>query len=309
MVSLSTNEMIRQMVENYGFGAYLFHLVNLEELQIIQKLYPSFDVYLDDLFSGKIYDPASKEILEDKYKNSRWIHPPKEYQFKITSDLWKKVQDKLEKDDSITRLQILLDREINLAVGISPMPEIDSDPIADFRKGDVLHVSGANIEAYYILDDVFQNVYLKYDDIILTDFIIGNFNMLLDTPANFWNELNIPELKFYFDFPEIFENVKWIKIEQKGQNYLLGEFNYYKTKQKLYIPLSNIKGIGLEEKISQRADKLAVSLQIQKVNVFSTRDPNGIIPDGPNVFFAPRTNDVYVVEVLEDTENDEKYDS
>ena len=306
MVSLSTNEMLRQMVENYGFGVTLFELTTLEQLEIIKKLYPVFETYVDDLLKGRIYDPAAKEALIKKYDNNRWVHPPKKYEIEIPQDFWKSIENYSE-SDNLNQTQFTVAKQVNLMVGMSYNPEIDSEPIAKFRKGDVLYVHGKNsgieIESYYILDKYFENVYFRYNDIEVTDILAGSFNMLVDTPANFWsgteikglggakfNDMEIPDLKIYYDFPDIFEEIKWSKMQKSGQDYLVGKFKIHQKNQILYIPI---------QPSSLAASKLAISLQLQKINYFYPKDPKNIIPNGPNIIFATVANEIYFLQLEE----------
>jgi len=300
MVSLSTNEMLRQMVENYGFGVTLFELTTLEQLEIIKKLYPVFEKYLDDLMKGRIYDPAAKEALLEKYKSNRWIHSPKKYEIEIPEDFWKSIEEYIE-SDNLNQTQFTVAKQVNLMVGMSYNPEIDAEPIANFRKGDVLYIHGKysniEIEAYYILDKYFENVYFRYNNIEISDILAGCFNMLVDTPANFWNGMNIPELKIYYDFPDIFEEMKWSKTEKSGQNYLVGKFKIQKNQQIIYFPI---------QPNSMSAVKLAITLQLQKLNYFHPKDPKNIIPGGPNILFGTVSNDIYFLQ-LEEKERFEEF--
>ena len=289
MVSLSTNEMLRQMVENYGFGVTLFELTTLEQLEVIKKMYPVLEIYIDDLMSGKIYDPDAKSVLLEKYNDNRWINPPRKYELEIPNDVWKMISDIINKEN-ITQTQYRVTKQINLMVGMSYNPEIDSEPISNFKKGDVLYVYGKyqdiKIEAYYILDKLFENVYFKYNDLIVADILSGNFNMLVDTPADFWNQMKIPELQIQYDLSSLFEQIKWSKIEKSGQNYLVGRFSIKNKKQFLYIPIP---------KTSQSANILAIALKMKNLDYFYPVDPRNIIPSGPNILFADSTNDTFVI--------------
>lgn len=273
MVSLSTNEMLHQMVENYGYGAYLFSFLSMDQLEKLQQIDPDLDQYIDDLMTDKLYDPEAKQILIQKYKNDRWTHPPEFYQMEFTENF-------SDKDMNLLSKKILDWINQNLTS-------------KQFRKGDVLYISNQEIEGYYIFNEKFINVYLRYkDEWEIIETVPESFDILGNTPANFWNEIDIPGLSFRFPLNQIFDNIKWSKKYIDSQNYLLGEFKFRKRKSKIYIPLSSSS--------TQDAKKLAIGLQLRNLVTFYPNDPQNIIASEPSTLFGMVGESNFVVKEEEE---------
>jgi hypothetical protein len=271
MVSLSTNEMLHQMVENYGYGSYLFSLLNVKQLEKLQQIDPDFEEYIDDLLSDRIYDPEAKNIFIQKFRNDLWTNPPNLYPLEINQDLLKYSNN----------IKLFLDRLyvwINQEMGLNPDTKDDIHPIQNFKKGDVLHVYSEGFNAYYIMDTKFRNIYVNLKDKFeLYDFVPASFDILGNTPANFWQDIPIPYLSFYFPLDRIFDKIKWNKVIHQNQNYLLGNFTYQKRKSKIYIPITQS---------TQEAKKLAISLQLRSMNIFTPNDPLGILEQNESTLFG-----------------------
>ena len=289
MVSLSTNEMLHKMVENYGYGAYLFSFLDIDQLEKLQQIDHNFDEYLDNLMKDRIYDPQAKQILIQKYKNDRWIHSPKLYEMEIQEEDWHQILT--EKDDPVLFSKKLFEFIHN---------ENNSEHL--FRKGDVLFVFYKNdFKGYYIMDEnKFTSVYLKYKDLWESvDPVPASFDMLGQTPANYWNEIHIPDLTFHFRMNFLFEMIKWSKIKVKNQNYLCGDFKYEKRKSKIYIPLSFSS--------TQEAKKLAIGLQVRNITSFYPDDPKNIIASEPSVLFGYLGENEITLNIEEEGVNDSEY--
>jgi len=289
MVSLSSTEMLKTMFDNYGFGSYLFSQLNLEQLERLQEIKPDFKDYLEKLFSGEIYDPESLSILEGKIKNNLFIHQPKVYELELEM----KQIDKLVASDDIQILESGLSQIVsdNLFKLTSIQKEI--------RKGDVVHAfvkSNPTLDAYYIYSEliVVQNVYLRYGKLEIIK-PIQFMNMLSSTPVNYWDPIEIPKLSFEFNISIVLDKITWKKVVIEKQNYLIGEFMYQKRKVYLMVPI---------DKFRTAAHKLAAALQISTKTNFLTRDPKGIVPSHPLVFFADLSLDFQNI-FSDDVESDE----
>lgn len=287
MVSLSSTEMLKNMVENYGYGSYLFSQLSLEQLDRLHEIKPDFKDYLDMLFSGKIYDPEALSILEEKYKNNLYLHQPKMYELVIGKD----------------EIQTFLDTD-NIDILQSGIQDIIQEKLLDiakqFRKGDVIYASmNDDYEGYYIYSDniPLQNVYFRIHKLeIITP--IRYMDILGSTPVNYWNDLNIPKLSFEFELGLVLDKIAWGKMKIENQNYLVGEFVYQKKKVFVMAPIEKFKTAG---------DKLAVSLQISNRKIFQTSDPKGIIPGNPVVFFADIESELENMQ-FETEDKEELYD-
>jgi hypothetical protein len=291
MVSLSSTEMLKTMFENYGFGSYLFSQLNLEQLERLQEIKPDFKDYLEKLFSGEIYDPESLSILEEKFKTNLFIHQPKVYEL----ELEKKQIDKLVATDDIQILESGLSQIVsdNLFKLISIQKEI--------RKGDVVYAfikSNPTLDAYYIYGELInvQNVYLRYGKLEIIK-PIQFMNILGSTPVNYWDKIDIPKLSFEFNLSLVFDKITWKKVVIEKQNYLIGEFIYQKRKVYLMVPI---------DKFRTAAYKLAAALQISTKTNFLTKDPKGIVPSHPLIFFADLTLDFQNIGFDEESEEDEE---
>ena len=284
MVSLSRDEMLRKMVENYGFGSSLFCQVSISDLERIQELYPDFEVYLDQLLQGMIHDPMAKRILEEKYQNDLWLHRPQELEYELSLKDWsnlEKYQNDLERLAS--ELHFLLEKEFD-------------DPTKEsyqIRKGDVLNLfrEEEDLLGYFIMDTKFRCVYLKLKDQYLDIPVSGEFDMLVNTPANYWNEIEIPNLSFYFDLPSYFSKCKWEKIKVEDQNYLDGEFEVQRRKIHLYVPINESH---------QDATKLAIGLNVENQILYLPKDPRHHVESGPTVFFTNLNQEILMIENKED---------
>jgi hypothetical protein len=291
MVSLSPNESLEKMVQNYGFGASLFSQISVEQIEVLQDKYPEFVSYLNDLFSGRIYDPQAFQILEEKYKNDLNIIRPTVYEMKIQKD---QLLDMIEQDD-VDLLVFKMNEWVK-----SIVKEISSQ----VRQGDVVFVTGKDLSAYFIINKMFEpkNVYLQYAKLEINN-PIRFMDLPGSTPINFWSEIEIPNLSFEFHMEELFEQIKWSKQNIRSQMYLVGIFNYKHKKVQVFVPIPK-DFINMK----RAADKLAVILQIQNKKVFLTEDPIGIVPNDPNVFFASVNEDRYLISQQEDeTDEDDNY--
>lgn len=289
MVSLSSNEMLKQMAENYGYGSYLFSQLSLEQLIKLEQIDPEFNKYLDYLFSGEISDPEALQILETKYNNDLMLHKPNVYEYDISD---KQIQKLSSKDD----IDFLQQELATLANKIAA--KIDER----LRIGDVILIKGNGLHSYYMLQNInrLQNVYFQLNKLEIVD-PIRYMNILGSTPVNYWNEIGIPSLQFEFDLQIVFEKISWGKVKVQNKNYLVGEFVYQKKKVFLIVPIE-----GKMPKAS--ADKIALSLQINSRKAFETKDPNGIIPDDPVVFFANLENNIIstLLPIAEEREEQEE---
>lgn len=285
MVSLSSTEMLKNMFKNYGFGAYLFSQLTLEQLEKLQEIKPSLKTYLEDLFSGKINDPEALSVLEEKYRNNLWIHQPKVYEFNIDES---KFNDLIKNDD----IDVL---QAGVAQIVSSHIPIISDTI---RKGDVIYAKvGNKLESYFIFSDVIQlqNVYMRYQNLELVQ-PIQYMDILGSTPVNYWNEINIPKLSFEFELDLVLDKISWRKLEEENQNYLVGQFIHQKKKVYLLVPIQQFR---------TAADKLAVNLQITNRNIFLTKDPKNIIESHPLIFYADLNLDLQNIKNGEAEDEDE----
>lgn len=289
MVSLSSTESLKIMAENYGFGASLFSKISLEQMEKLQEIKPDFKIYLAQLFSGEINDPESLSILEEKYKNNLWIHEPTLFDLDLAE--FDNINDLLSNDD-IDSLQAGLSKMISNL--ITPM-------INQLRRGDVIYAKyREHLEAYYIYSSLLQlqNVYFRYKKLELIEPVLY-FNIFGSTPANYWNGIHIPKLSFEFQLNLLLHHISWHKITEQNQNYLVGEFVYQKKKVYLFTPLDTT--------FKTAAEKLAVNLQLSNKTNFLTKDPKGIIPDHPLVFFADLNLDLQNIQskiVNEDLDED-----
>jgi hypothetical protein len=264
MVSLSSNESLKNMVENYGFGTYLFSQLNDEQLDHLFESNEDFREYLEMLFSGKIYDPASLAILSRKY--DQISQEPNLFELEVSDFV------RTSNDIDIFQAELL-----NFA-----NEQLNQIKITEIRNGDVVYLYSTNptdrTESYYIYSYSLglQNVYFRFGK---TEIIepIKYMDILGSTPVNYWNHLKIPNLCFEFDLQLVFEKIHWSKIKVENQDYLIGEFVNQKKKVYLLVPIQNLKS---------SANKIAVSLQISTKKLFLTTDPKGIIPGSPDVFFA-----------------------
>ena len=293
MVSLSTNEMLHQMVENYGYGSYLFSLLNMDQLERLQQIDPEFDEYIEDLMTDKIFDPEAKNIFLNKYKNDLWIHLPSLYELEIDEKFWKEISKVEDQELFVARLYLWVNQEL----GLQTDNQDENHPVENFKKGDVcwIYSPSKELQGYYILDDKFRNVFIEYKNHwSRIDPVSASFDILGNTPANFWQEIQIPELYFQMPMIQIFDLIHWTKQNIKGQNYLLGQFKYQKKKSKVYIPLPS--------KFTQEAKKLAISLQVKSMNVFYPNDPQGVIPSDPNTIFGILGEGEIMIDNFEDEE-------
>jgi hypothetical protein len=287
MVSLSANEYLEKMVQNYGFGASLFSQISVEQIEILQDKYPEFVDYLDNLFSGRIYDPHAYQILEQKYKNDLNIIRPNVYEIELQEEL----RSTIDQDD----VDLLLSKTLELVSSISR--EIQTR----YRQGDVLFVSGPDLSAYYIINKMFEpkNVYFQYAKLEITE-PIKFMEIPGSTPINYWSDIGIPNLSFEFHMDEVFDQIKWAKQNIRSQFYLIGQFSLKHKKFQVFIPLPK------DTNVKRAAEKLAVILQIQNKRIFLTQDPMGIIPNDPNVFFASVNQDQY--QISDEDIDDDIYD-
>lgn len=288
MVSLSANEYLEKMVQNYGFGASLFSQISVEQIEILQDKYPEFVVYLDNLFSGRIYDPQAYQILEQKYKNDLNIIRPTVYEIEFREEL----QDTIDQDD----VDLLISKTLELVNTI--VEQIQTR----LRQGDVLFVSGPDLSAYYIVNKIFQpqNVYFQYAKLEITQ-PIKFMDIPGSTPVNYWSDVGIPSLSFEFHMDEVFDQIKWSKQNIRSQFYLIGLFSYKHKKVQVFIPIPK------DVNVKRAAEKLAVILQVQNMRVFLTQDPMGIVPNDENVFFASINQDRYKISD-EENDDDDIYD-
>jgi hypothetical protein len=291
MVSLSRDEMLKNMVENYGFGSSLFCQLEIDDLERIQYLFPDFEIYLDNLLQGKIHDPLSKKILEEKYNNDLWLHYPQELEYEISSRDWRDLKDFKE---DLERLA----SELNIWIEKDFQDETRKE--YKIRKGDVLYVfcEEADLMGYFIMDTKFRCVYLKVSDLELDIPVSGEFDMLGDTPANYWEIIQIPKLSFYFDLQGYFQKIKWEKLNQENQNYLVGSFQFQKRKIHLYVPINES---------TQEATKLAIGLNLQNQMIFYPKDPKQIVDSEPERFFAMPDLNLYVFEKEDDQDEQDDY--
>jgi hypothetical protein len=220
----------------------------------------------------------AKNILRTKYQNDLWLHQPQELEYQLSNSEWEMLsvhQEDIERLSS--ELNFILEKEFN------------PNRIQEFeiKKGDVLFVfhEQENLMGYFIMDTKFRCVYLKLENVELEIPVSGEFDMLGNVPANYWEVVKIPKLSFYFDLQGIFSKIKWEKVKEQAQNYLIGDFEYQKRRIHLYVPINES---------NQDATKLAIGLNLQSQILFYPRDPEQILESEPTRFFASLNSDLYI---------------